>query len=309
MIRFALFCCLSAGLLTASAQDKSSTPPANAPAAIAGTVDFAEGDATIDNAGTARLAKEGDQVRVGETITTFPKAEVHLKMADGAYFSLRENSKITITRYRANGDDSDESLVDLAKGAMRAVTGWIGRYKRENYKVRTPMVTIGVRGTDHEPTHLLEGDPRGEPGSYDKVNEGATVMDSPKGRVEVKPNTAAHFHTSLAAPRTLPSVPKFFQPSKNEARFTQRAQASVKTIDTQRDDRRKARGLPSQKSGTADRKMENRVENKNPPRQGGQLQRKMEERRAQQTPRRFEKKAAEPRRTEKRQEHFEKKKR
>jgi len=29
----------------------------------------------------------------------------------------------------------------------------------ENYQVRTPTVTIGVRGTDHEPFHISRGSP------------------------------------------------------------------------------------------------------------------------------------------------------
>jgi len=64
-------------------------------------------------------------------------------MADGGYLSLRENTKITLTTYRAYGDERDESLIDLAKGALRSVTGWIAKQKSTAYNVRTPMVTIG----------------------------------------------------------------------------------------------------------------------------------------------------------------------
>ena len=240
MLRFVLL----AVLLAAGSAFGQDPPAAAAPA---GLIDFAEGDATLENAGVARLAKEGDAVREGETLTTFQNAEVHLKMADGAYLSVRENTKITITRYRANGDDTDESLVDLARGAMRTVTGWIGKYRRAACQVRTPMVTIGVRGTDHEVTHLLDGDPRGDPGTYDKVNEGATFMQSPKGTVEVQPNRAAWFHTTRTpAPRLLAEVPRFFRPAAHEARFTERARASAARLDDARNARRKLRGLPPQ---------------------------------------------------------------
>jgi hypothetical protein len=109
------------------------------------------------------------------------------------------------------------------------------------------MATIGIRGTDHEPTHLLPGDPRGEPGTYDKVNEGGTVLRTPRGNVEVAPNRAAFFHADRREPpRVLASVPKFFQPARNEQRFTQRARESVRTVATQRQQRieavRKERG-------------------------------------------------------------------
>jgi hypothetical protein len=162
-------------------------------------------------------------------------------MADGAYLSVRENTKLTITEYVANGGDDDRSLIDLARGAFRSITGWIGRRNPRNYEVRTPIVTIGVRGTDHEPTYLLPGDPRGEPGAYDKVNEGRTVMRSDRGAVEVTPNRAGFFHADRSqAPRVLPSVPTFFRPARNEQRFQQRAQASVRTLDVQRQQRNQA---------------------------------------------------------------------
>ena len=209
---------------------------------VAGTIDFVEGDAIVETTDKqTRAAKLGEPVYAAETITTFLAAELHLKMADGGYLSLRENTKITLTEYVANGDDKDESLVDLAKGALRSVTGWIAKQRGNAYSVRTPMVTIGVRGTDHETIHFEAGDPRGEPGSYDKVNEGRTVMQSKLGTVEVPANRAAHFHTSQrAAPRLLQSVPTFFKPARNEQRFAQRARESTKTLATQRTARREA---------------------------------------------------------------------
>ena len=206
----------------------------------AGVVDFVEGDAMVEPAGgTARLARPGDAIYPADTITTFAAAEVHVAMADGGQLALRENTKITVTVYVANGDDSDSSLIDLAKGTIRSITGWIGKYRRSAYQIRTPMVTIGVRGTDHEPTHLPESDPRGPAGSYDKVNEGSTLMQSEFGSVEVQPGRAAHFTPERRAPpRILDAVPQFFRPTRNEQRFVARAQESVRTLEQQRERRR-----------------------------------------------------------------------
>jgi len=227
--------------------------PALAQEPAAGTIDFVEGDATVENAaGAARLAREGDAVRAGETITTFARAEVHLRMADGGYLSVRENSKLTLTRYAANGDERDECLIDLARGAFRSATGWIGLFHPQAYSIHTATATIGIRGTDHEPMHLLAGDPRGEPGTYEKVNEGLTVLRTPRGEVEVPPNRAAHAHATRAeAPRVLAQVPAFIQPARNEQRFAQRAQASARAADVQRNERRRQRGLPPAKPPAA----------------------------------------------------------
>ena len=37
----------------------------------------------------------------------------------------------------------------LLKGGFRAVTGLVGRRDRSNYRVATPVATIGIRGTDY----------------------------------------------------------------------------------------------------------------------------------------------------------------
>jgi len=225
---FAVACAL--GFSIAQAQER---PPA-------GKLDFVEGDSIIEAQGAQpRIASTGEPIYPSDTITTFAAAEVHVTMADGAHLSLRENTKVTITEYVADGGDEDRSIIDLAKGTLRAITGWIGKYRREGYQIRTPQVTIGVRGTDHEPTYLPPGDPRGEPGTYDKVNEGTAVMQSQYGTVEVPPNRAAHFTPGRREPpRLLASIPAFFKPARNEQRFLARARENQRTLDQQREARR-----------------------------------------------------------------------
>ncbi len=215
------------------------------PPNVAGAIEFVQGDVMIKGKDSAaRLAKVDQPVMEGDTIVTFDQAELHLRMADRAYLAVRENSQLTITTYIANGDEHDRSVIDLAKGAFRSITGWIGQFGlkartaegRKAYQVRTPLVTIGVRGTDHEPTHLLPGDPRGEAGSYDRVYSGEAVMQTPQGTIDVPPNRAAF--SSLgdrrARPRLLASVPAFFAPRAHEQRFIDRAREGQRAIARER---------------------------------------------------------------------------
>ena len=203
---------------------------------IAGTIDLADGNILIEGKdGRSRLPVVGESVYEGDTITTFANSEAHLHMADGALFIVREDSKITLFEYVADGGSEDRSLIDLAKGAMRSITGWIGQFNRTKYRIRTPLVTIGVRGTDHEPSHLLPGDPRGEPGSYDKVNEGSAFMETKQGIVEVPKNRVVfHSVSARAAPRLLSATPAFFKPGRHEQRFLARAQETRKAIPQRR---------------------------------------------------------------------------
>jgi hypothetical protein len=230
-MRLLLLAAVVAAFLAPAAQAQGTSGPR-----IAGTIELAEGDILIEaEDGKTRLPVVGERVHEGDTITTFANAEAHLHMADGAQIIVRADSKITLAEYVADGGSEDRSLIDLAKGALRSITGWIGQYNRSNYRVRTPLVTIGVRGTDHEPTHIPVGDPRGEPGSYDKVNEGSAFMQTKQGIVEVPKDRAAFLSASAkTAPRLLSMVPTFFRPGRHEQRFVARAQETRKAIPQRR---------------------------------------------------------------------------
>lgn len=231
-IRFLLLCAAVFAACAAGAE------PAQAQPRAAGKVEFAEGIARIQGKDQReRRPAVGGPVYEGDAIATAPQAELHLRMADGASYIVRERTKITITAYVADGGDGDRSLIDLAEGALRAISGWIGKYNRNNYAVRTPLVTIGVRGTDHEPTHLLEGDPRGRPGSYDKVNDGVAVMRSEQGSVEIPANKAAFLSLDGVPPQLLDAIPDFFKPGRYEQAFTARARQVEHALDELRNGR------------------------------------------------------------------------
>lgn len=207
-------------------------------ARVAGKVELAEGITRVESPGKpVRRPALGEPVHEGDSIQTAPRAELHLRMADGASIIVRENTKMRITAYVADGGQSDRSLLDLTEGALRAITGWIGRYNRANYAVRTPLVTIGVRGTDHEPTHLLAGDPRGKPGSYEKVNAGLAVMQSPQGSVEIPAHKAAHLSFDGLPPQLLDAIPDFFKPGRYEQEFTSKARQVERALEELRQGR------------------------------------------------------------------------
>jgi hypothetical protein len=229
---------LIAALLPLAAQAQTSAQAGSQSGAqprIAGTIELVEGLARVETRDRrVRTPAAGQTVLEGDTISTLSDSEVHLQMADGALFMVRERTRVTITEYVADGGSGDKSLMDLAEGALRAITGWIGAYNRNSYRIRTPLVTIGVRGTDHEPSHIPIGDPRGEPGSYDKVNEGAAFMETKQGIVEVpKSRVVFHSASARAAPRLLDRPPRFYKPGRHEKRFVARAQ-EVRKVTPQR---------------------------------------------------------------------------
>jgi len=209
---------------------------------VAGKVEFIEGIVQFyDRQRRARVPRAGDPVYEGDSIVTGTDGEVHFTLEDGGFIAVRPNTKMRIVNFRAQGDEEDKLNIGLLEGSFRSMTGWIARFSRGNYLIRTPTATIGVRGTDHEPFHIPEGSSLGEPGTYDKVNEGGTVLTTKYGRVEVTPGKSGFAHLRRAEPpRALERPPAFFKPTRNEARFAGRQSEIQRSLQQRRDERRKA---------------------------------------------------------------------
>lgn len=200
-----------------------------ADAAVAGRFQFVSGEVKVISAeGKERIAHKGDEVSQGDTITSSSSASAQVKMADDGLIIVRPDTKLRITIFQYNGktDGSERSLISLVQGGFRAITGMIGHFNQENYKIETPTATIGIRGTDHEPMFIpnpVAGKVAlAEPGTYDKVNSGAAVLSTSKGLVVINPNQAGFVpNVANAAPTVLANIPAFYKvaPTKDEPKI------------------------------------------------------------------------------------------
>lgn len=156
---------------------------AGAAYAAAGKVLFVSGPVTVERAAPTEL-KKGDAVEVGDVIVTGEKARAQLLMNDGARIALRSG-----TRYRVDAFElpsavgaptlatttaaSGVSVATLLKGGFRTSTGAIGKEGKDTYEVRTPIGTLGIRGTDYAAVWCT-GDCRDVPGLQpgDRVRDG-----------------------------------------------------------------------------------------------------------------------------------------
>jgi hypothetical protein len=190
----------------------------------AGVVHVIIGSATlIDAKGREVKVLRGTSISEGDRIITADQSLLQLKLRDGSYLSVRMNTDVTLAQFRYHDKGSEDSglLLQLAKGALRSITGLIAKRNPLAYSVRTPTATIGVRGTDHEPVFIPEPKPGevplGPPGTYDKVNSGATFIRTPVGTIDVQPGQVGFVSVApRVAPVILPKVPEFF--GKLEAR-------------------------------------------------------------------------------------------
>ncbi|HSY28338.1 MAG TPA: FecR domain-containing protein, partial [Burkholderiaceae bacterium] len=246
-VAIALASCLFCAAAIAQSDTHATTTKSNAQITVdqadppAGKIDLIGGEVSIIQGGKpARRAVVGDAVNEGDVLVTGKESEAHVTMLDAGFIALRPNTKLKIESYRADGGGSDNGVFSLIIGGMRSITGWIGRYNQQSYKVRTPTATIGVRGTDHETQYIAVGSTEGEPGTYDKVFIGETSIQTDAGQTTVDPDQAGFVSSGGdQLPRVLASVPRFFRPGPHEDIINRKHAEIQKLIEQRRDERRK----------------------------------------------------------------------
>jgi len=208
-------------------------------AETAGKVTLVDGVVWIQGSNNKIRAIKMDQsLYNGDIIITGKDGELQARMQDEAIIAVRANTRLKIESYRAKGDEDDEAVFSLLIGTFRSITGWIGKYNRKKYAIKTTVATIGVRGTDHEPMYIpppVPGmKPLGKPGLYDKVNSGRVVMINKFGTAEFGKNQAGFIPLgSRKAAVRLSGIPDFFKQSRNENRIKQSKKRLFKRLDKQ----------------------------------------------------------------------------
>jgi hypothetical protein len=228
-------------LLTCGVQAPAIAQPAPPTRNEAGTIELVEGGVSVTGADRrARTVRKGDMLFEGDAIATTADGELHANLTDGGVIAVRPNTQLRITRYQANGDASDTSILNLVKGSFRSITGWIARTNPAGYQIRTPNSTLGVRGTDHEPLVIPQGASEGEPGTYDRVHAGTSFIRGSNGTVDVTAGRAGFFaHHGRDRPRVLDQVPRFFRPARNERLLEGRHERIRQVLEQKRGERRK----------------------------------------------------------------------
>lgn len=120
-------------------------------AEVAGRVTFVSGDAAVRTAdGSLRTLQRGDAINGGERILT-RAGRVQISFTDGGFVSLQPNTEFGVDEYAYSNRKPEESSLffSLLRGGMRTITGAIGKANKRNYKVRTTVATIGIRGTEY----------------------------------------------------------------------------------------------------------------------------------------------------------------
>lgn len=106
---------------------------------------------------TERSLKRGDPFYALEVIVVEAASKAQLKFIDGGLMNLIAQTEFRVDSYVFNNPNSvSESLSTLIKGGFRAASGAIAKENPAGAKVRTPLSTIGLRGTIYEAIFHME---------------------------------------------------------------------------------------------------------------------------------------------------------
>lgn len=169
--------------------------------ANAGKVLLVTGQATATSAeGVTRTLRKGDSVAQGDTITTAKFSYANIEFTDAGRTLIGPNSEFAIEAYShsapasnggprrrgggAVGATDSNAVFRLLRGGFRAITGAIGKSNPQRYQVKTPVATIGIRGTDFIAT-ICDADCELGPGSEGKDAAGGTVAGVYDGGISV----------------------------------------------------------------------------------------------------------------------------
>jgi hypothetical protein len=129
-------------------------------------------------------------------------------MADGGLIALKPSTEFVIDDFSYAGSDADtgsaenpdRSFFSLVKGGFRSITGAVGQKDKSAYRVRTPVATIGIRGTDYDAIYCDSACETGSTGLYVGVTQGGVVLTNSAGSLELGPGQYGYVADEDSAP-------------------------------------------------------------------------------------------------------------
>ncbi|WP_170958806.1 LamG-like jellyroll fold domain-containing protein [Magnetospirillum sp. 15-1] len=98
--------------------------------------------------GTVATLNKGDPVHEGDTLLTKAGGAVGVVFNDGTSMSLGENGKLVLDKMAYDPDSkTGEGHLTLQSGAFALVSGKIAKASPDALSLKTPTMTVGVRGT------------------------------------------------------------------------------------------------------------------------------------------------------------------
>ncbi len=202
----------------------------------AGKVLSADGDVLVLRGSQILRLFRGAAVESGDQIHTGGDGKVLVVFTDSGLVWIRANSDFVVDEYSYAQGRREAAFFSLLKGGARSVTGLIGRRTRSNFRLRVPVATIGIRGTDFSVV-MCQRDCRDSDGGiaarglYGEVIQGRIAVTPLEDRLlerEFGAGEFFHLADERSSPTPLFLPPPFLRSKQDEqARFTERTGIAV----------------------------------------------------------------------------------
>ena len=115
---------------------------------VIGKVFVSKGSVTaVSDQGRQTALVKGSEVFLFDTIITAEDSFLVVKMNDGTKLTLRPKTEITLDNF-SEEKGNEKATIGLLKGGLRTLTGSIGKKRPDQFLLKTPTATIGIRGTN-----------------------------------------------------------------------------------------------------------------------------------------------------------------
>ncbi len=184
-------------------------------AAAAGQITHLSGTLSAKRAdGSSKLLAVKSEIAEGDTLSTEADTYARVKFADGGEVVMRPGTRLKIENYAydAAKPESDNIVLSMFKGGLRAVTGLIGKRNRQKVSFQTETATIGIRGTNFGAL-LCQNDCGGIPttggtpppnGLHVDVTNGAITMSNAAGTIQLNAGQFGFAAGANSAPVPVP---------------------------------------------------------------------------------------------------------
>jgi hypothetical protein len=172
--------------------------------AAAGTVEFATGDARIQRGTQDIPAVKDTRIESGDALVTGADGRMRVRMENGERIALHPNTKFVIDQFTPpesqDKPETGKSFYTFIRGGFDAVVASLGRRDTTSYRVKTPVATMGIRGTAYTMIWTPEG-------LYVQVTEGSITLTNAAGTLVVQAGQIGFVGLGNVAPVLVNSMP------------------------------------------------------------------------------------------------------
>jgi hypothetical protein len=124
------------------------------------TITALNGSAVIVRDGSNVEATLGAKLQEKDNIKTQEDSKVQIIFEDETIITIGKNSDFSIKEYVFDNVKKPVARFAMLKGAMRTITGKIGKVAPDKFSVKTKTATIGIRGTNFTVIAMADGSQR-----------------------------------------------------------------------------------------------------------------------------------------------------